>query len=135
MNQIKTALVNLNEQINQLADKRYSIVNLISMSERDAQLLKEDVKRLDKTLTYKTPRGVKTALTKLNNKKKERLDKRESIDNLILKIGLDARHLNEHIKSLKAMLLDVDIQMPRMLEQHEQLKIDYLKSICSTTME
>ena len=81
-------------------------------------------------MTSKSPRGIKSALTKLNNQINQLANKRDSIVALIHKSEREARYLNEHITSLNKMLGDVDFQMPRLLEQHEHRKTDYLQSIC-----
>lgn len=78
----------------------------------------------------KSPRAVKTAFTKLNNQINLLAEKRDSILTLKLKSEQQIRRLNDHITSLNKILGDVDFQMPRLLEQHEHLKADYLQSIC-----
>ncbi len=81
-------------------------------------------------MTAKSPRGIKSAFTNLNNQINEIAEKRNSAVTLIRKGEREAYDLSEHLISLNKMLAGYERKMRRFLKQHEHLEKEYLQSIC-----
>ncbi len=81
-------------------------------------------------MTGKSPRGIKSAFTNLNNEINQLAEKRNSAVTLIRNGEREAHQLHEHIISLNKILGGYEAKMHRFLKQHEKLEKVYLQSIC-----
>ena len=81
-------------------------------------------------MTAKSPRGIKSAFTNLNEQINQLAERRSSAVTIKRNTEREAHQLKEHIISLSKMLGGYDAQMLRLLKKHERLEKEYLQSIC-----